>query len=109
MGYPPGGARPEDSANHRNGTGGKTVLTDDVSPDFIGSVTDAVVAGVTATKLIWLALRNITAKWERGAPSWRQAMNAVRETLRGPLHQAGRVMRNRLTHEMELPGFCGHS
>ncbi len=29
-----------------------------------------------ATKLIWLALRNITAKWERGAPSWRQAMNA---------------------------------
>jgi transposase-like protein len=29
-----------------------------------------------ATKLIWLALRNITGKWERGAPSWRQAMNA---------------------------------
>jgi putative transposase len=29
-----------------------------------------------ATKLIWLALRNITATWERGAPSWRQAMNA---------------------------------
>jgi putative transposase len=28
-----------------------------------------------ATKLIWLALRNITAKWERGAPSWKQAMN----------------------------------
>ena len=28
-----------------------------------------------ATKLIWLALRNITAKWERGAPSWRAAMN----------------------------------
>ena len=28
-----------------------------------------------ATKLIWLALRNITAKWERGAPTWRQAMN----------------------------------
>ena len=27
-----------------------------------------------ATKLIWLALRNITAKWERGAPSWRAAM-----------------------------------
>ncbi len=29
-----------------------------------------------ATKLIWLALRNITAKWERAAPTWRQAMNA---------------------------------
>jgi transposase-like protein len=27
-----------------------------------------------ATKLIWLALRNITAKWERAAPSWRTAM-----------------------------------
>src|SRR5688500_12252896 len=29
LGYPPGGARPDDSDNHRNGTGGKTVLTDD--------------------------------------------------------------------------------
>lgn len=28
-----------------------------------------------ATKLIWLALRNITAEWERAAPSWRAAMN----------------------------------
>jgi putative transposase len=28
-----------------------------------------------ATKLIWLALRNITKKWERAAPTWRQAMN----------------------------------
>lgn len=27
-----------------------------------------------ATKLLWLALRNITAKWARGAPSWRTAM-----------------------------------
>jgi putative transposase len=27
-----------------------------------------------AIKLIWLALRNITATWERGAPSWRTAM-----------------------------------
>ena len=27
-----------------------------------------------AIKLIWLALRNITAKWERGAPTWRTAM-----------------------------------
>jgi putative transposase len=25
--------------------------------------------------LIWLALRNITATWERAAPSWRDAMN----------------------------------
>ena len=28
-----------------------------------------------ATKLIWLALRNITAKWARGAIHWRAAMN----------------------------------
>jgi len=28
-----------------------------------------------ATKLIWLALRNITAKWERGPRFWRAAMN----------------------------------
>ena len=28
-----------------------------------------------ATKLIWLALRNITATWVRGEPAWRRAMN----------------------------------
>jgi transposase-like protein len=27
-----------------------------------------------ATKLIWLALRNILAKWERGAVAWKAAM-----------------------------------
>jgi putative transposase len=31
LGYPPGGAKPEDTTNHRNGTSGKTVLTDDGS------------------------------------------------------------------------------
>jgi transposase-like protein len=29
LGYPPGGTKPEAGTNHRNGTGGKTVLTDD--------------------------------------------------------------------------------
>ena len=29
LGYPPGGDKPDDSPNHRNGTGSKTVLTDD--------------------------------------------------------------------------------
>ena len=29
LGYPPGGDKPDDTANHRNGSGGKTVLTDD--------------------------------------------------------------------------------
>ena len=28
-----------------------------------------------ATKLIWLALRNITAAWARTSPAWRPAMN----------------------------------
>src|SRR5919112_1876085 len=29
LGYPPGGTKSEDTTNHRNGTSGKTVLTDD--------------------------------------------------------------------------------
>jgi putative transposase len=42
-----------------------------------------------ATKLIWLALRNITADWSRAAHDWKQAMNqfailyADRFTVRG--------------------------
>jgi len=31
LGYPPGGAKPDETTNHRNGTSGKTVLTDDGS------------------------------------------------------------------------------
>ena len=34
LGYPPGGAKPETATNHRNGTSGKTVLTDDGSVDL---------------------------------------------------------------------------
>src|SRR5512134_3511844 len=29
LGYPPGGTKPQEATNHRNGTSGKTVLTDD--------------------------------------------------------------------------------
>src|SRR5262245_48430444 len=29
LGYPPGGMKPDETTNHRNGTSGKTVLTDD--------------------------------------------------------------------------------
>ena len=29
LGYPPGGTKPEDATNHRNGPSGKRVLTDD--------------------------------------------------------------------------------
>jgi hypothetical protein len=32
-GYPPGGDKPDQTANHRNGTSGKTVLTDE-GPGF---------------------------------------------------------------------------
>ncbi len=28
-----------------------------------------------ASKLIWLALKNITADWGRAAPNWKEAMN----------------------------------
>jgi len=31
LGYPPGGAKPDETTNHRNGTSAKTVLTDDGS------------------------------------------------------------------------------
>ena len=31
LGYPPGGTKPDETTNHRNGTSGKTVLTDDGS------------------------------------------------------------------------------
>jgi putative transposase len=34
LGYPPGGTKPEATTNHRNGTSGKTVLTDDGSLDL---------------------------------------------------------------------------
>ena len=30
-----------------------------------------------ASKLIWLALRNITADWGRAAKDWKEAMNQV--------------------------------
>jgi len=30
-----------------------------------------------ATKLIWLALRNITTKWSRSAYDWKTAMNQL--------------------------------
>lgn len=34
LGYPPGAAKPVDTSNHRNGTSGKTVLTDDGPVDI---------------------------------------------------------------------------
>ena len=50
LGYPPGGAKPEESLNHRNGRSGKTVLTEDgplrieVPRDRIGSFEPLLIA-----------------------------------------------------------------
>lgn len=48
-----------------------------------------------ATKLIWLALRNITADWRRAAKEWREAMNQFailyEERFTQPLHDGART------------------
>ena len=44
-----------------------------------------------ATKLLWLALRNITAKWERGAIHVEDRHESVCDPLRGSLHDTNRV------------------
>lgn len=48
-----------------------------------------------ATKLIWLALRNITADWGRAAKEWREAMNQFailyEERFTQPVHGGGRT------------------
>jgi transposase-like protein len=49
-----------------------------------------------ATKLIWLALRNITADWGRAAKEWRD--EPIRDRLRRPLYQD-----RRLTCGTDLP------
>ena len=38
-----------------------------------------------ATKLIWLALRNITAKWARASHDWRAGDESIRDSLRRSL------------------------
>ena len=47
LGYPPGGLKPDDRSNHRNGTGAKTVLTDD-GPVAIEALRSALSAHATA-------------------------------------------------------------
>ena len=49
-----------------------------------------------ATKLIWLALRNITAKWERRRATWRTAMNNSRSSTRIALQHRKRKMNPRM-------------
>jgi len=38
----------------------------------------ALLSDDAATKLIWLALRNITANWRRAAKEWKEALYAER-------------------------------
>jgi transposase-like protein len=40
LGYPPGGAKPDDTTNHRNGSSGKTVLRTRGCQDILIAVTD---------------------------------------------------------------------
>ena len=60
-----------------------------------------------ASKLIWLALRNITADWGRAAHNWKEAMNQFailyEERFTQPAH--GSAKARRLNHEyMAQPG-----
>ena len=45
-----------------------------------------------ATKLIWLALRNITAKWERGPRFLENRDESIRDSVRGSLYGTDRGM-----------------
>jgi transposase-like protein len=49
-----------------------------------------------ATKLIWLALRNITAKWERTAYYWRPAMNQFSILYEGRFRRHTHKMHKRI-------------
>ena len=44
-----------------------------------------------ASKLIWLALRNITADWRRAAKAERERRTHS-DCLRGPIHESSRVI-----------------
>ena len=44
-----------------------------------------------ATKLIWLALRNITADWGRAAHNWKEAMNQFAILYEERFSQAART------------------
>ncbi len=44
-----------------------------------------------ATKLIWLALRNITEDWGRAANNWKSAMNQFAILYERPVHEIEHV------------------
>jgi len=68
LGYVLGGAKPEDTTNHRNGTSGKTVLTDD-GPLPLDIPRDR--AGTFEPRLIGTsgALRDSTTRSSRSMPA----------------------------------------
>ena len=49
-----------------------------------------------ATKLIWLALRNITAKWARGAMHWKTALRQFASSTKIAFSARRRKMRRRM-------------
>jgi hypothetical protein len=53
-----------------------------------------------ASKLIWLALRNITTDWGRAARDWKEAMNNLRSSTRTDSPEPPRNMRHRLAHRV---------
>jgi transposase-like protein len=73
LGYPPGAARPRLTSNHRNGTSGKTVLTDD-GPVAIEVPRDR--AGTFEPQLIGNAAGAVDAQNTPTAP-WKTAQGAV--------------------------------
>ncbi len=75
LGYPPGGAKPEDQTNHRNGASGKTVLTDD-GPLPIAVPRDR--AGTFEPRLIGKHERRFTGFDDKGLALYARGMT-VRE------------------------------
>ena len=53
-----------------------------------------------ATKLIWLALRTITADSGRAAKEWKEAINSLRSSTRIDSQRQLRNMRHRLAHRV---------
>jgi len=66
LGYPPGGEKPDDTTNALASVHAQLRKIIKTRGQFPSD---------SATKLIGLALRDITTKWERSSPYWRPAMN----------------------------------
>src|SRR5918999_6381113 len=74
LGYPPGGTKPEDTTNHRNGTSGKTVLTDD-GPLALDVPRDR--AGTFAPRLIGKHERRFTGFDDKGIALYARGLSRI--------------------------------